>query len=184
MRVALSVDWEYGGVARWSKLKRVAVVAVGSSPRCVATRARTISCNARAGDAVLAGDGLAAGWSKVKRVAVVAVASNPRGVAALAGAIASDARVGNAVLAGDGVAAGWSKVERVADVAVRSPPRCITFACVAVVGANHVSTIFGANRIENVHQCRYSFLAIVERIPFQIIVIISTITSILTAIRI
>jgi len=86
-------------------VKRVAVIAVGSSPRCVAALAGAIASDARAGDAVLAGDGLVAGWSKVKRVAVVAVCSNPRRVAALAGTISCDARASDAVLAGDGRAA-------------------------------------------------------------------------------
>ena len=122
-------------------------VAVGSSPRSIATLAGTIACDARAGDAVLAGDGRDAGWSKVERVAVVAVSSSPRCIATLAGTISCCTKVGDAVLAGDGVAAGWSKVKRVAVVAVGSDPRCITFACVAFVVAFHVSSIFGANRI-------------------------------------
>jgi len=59
-------------------VKRVAVVAVGSNPRCVAALAGAIASDARAGDTVLAGDGVVAGWSKVKRVAIVAVGSCPQ----------------------------------------------------------------------------------------------------------
>ena len=94
-------------------MKRVAVIAVASSPRCIATLADTIPSHARVSNAVLAGDGVAAGWSKAKRVAVAAVGPCPRRI-----------RIMYLVI-----------------------PRCITFACVAVVVAFHVSSIFGANRI-------------------------------------